>query len=41
LLTPYNECLVRFMLEKETNDFNERLIKEREAVSNKSKYKKT
>lgn len=30
MLTPYNECLVRFMMEKETNDFHERFMKERE-----------
>lgn len=27
LLTPYNECLVRFMIAKETNDFQERYQK--------------
>ena len=40
LLTPYNECLVRFMIAKETADFQERyyeLIKEEGKP--KSKYK--
>jgi hypothetical protein len=40
LLTPYNECLVRFMLAKETADFQERFFElQREEVKPKSKYK--
>ena len=40
LLTPYNECLVRFMIHKEVNAFNERymeLMKEQKPAA-KSKY---
>jgi hypothetical protein len=39
LLTPYNECLVRFMVAKETTDFQERYFKLMQEDSKpKSKY---
>jgi len=39
LLTPYNECLVRFMVAKETADFQERYFKlMQEDATPKSKY---
>jgi hypothetical protein len=39
LLTPYNECLVRFMIAKETNDFQERYIElMKEESKPKSKF---
>jgi len=40
LLTPYNECLVRFMMQKETDDYKERYMKlaqEEAAAKNKQK----
>ena len=38
LLTPYNDCLVRFMLAKEQNAFNERLAEvQRKELESKSK----
>ena len=41
LLTPYNECLVRFMNAKEVADYQDRYFKlEREQYEAKSKYKK-
>jgi hypothetical protein len=41
LLTPYNECLVRFMIAKETNEYQERYIELiRELSKTKSKYVK-
>jgi hypothetical protein len=40
LLTPYNECLVRFMIAKETSEYQERYIElMRELSKSKSKYK--
>jgi hypothetical protein len=39
LLTPYNECLVRFMLAKETADYQERYFElMKEETKTKSKY---
>jgi hypothetical protein len=39
LLTPYNECLVRFMMAKESTDFQNRFFElEKEAAKPKSKY---
>jgi len=39
LLTPYDECLVRFMIAKETADFQERYFKlMQEDSKRKSKY---
>ena len=41
LLTPYNECLVRFMIAKETSEYQERYIElMRELSKTKSKYVK-
>ena len=40
LLTPYNECLVRFMIAKETNEYQERYYQLMNELSKtKSKYK--
>lgn len=40
LLTPYNECLVRFMIAKETSDFQERYMELlQEQNKSKSKFK--
>ena len=39
LLTPYNECLVRFMLAKEQSDFQERYYKLKKEEKPKSKHK--
>ena len=42
LLTPYNECLVRFMMAKVTNDFQENYNRlAQETVTPKSKYQKS
>jgi hypothetical protein len=38
LLTPYNECLVRFMIAKETNDYQERYFELMKDETPKSKY---
>jgi hypothetical protein len=39
LLTPYNECLVRFMVAKETADFQERYFElMKENAQPKGKY---
>lgn len=38
LLTPYNECLVRFMIAKEQAAFNERYMELLKPVESKSKY---
>jgi hypothetical protein len=40
MLTPYDECLVRFMLAKETSDFQERYLNEvKRQTEPKSKFK--
>jgi len=39
LLTPYNECLVRFMIAKETAEFQERMFElQKETAKTKPKY---
>lgn len=44
MLTPYNECLVRFMMQKELNDYQERYLKLSREISmaetHKSKFEK-